>query len=1240
MSESHPDLAAFAGTSRFRPIAFLGRGSKGFVHRVLDEETGTEVALKTLDARDPDQLYHLKQEFRVLAGITHPNLVELYELIVGENASFFTMELVDGITFTTHARNRLNGGPGSRLTPPHGLALGRFIETAEQLVIGVSALHAANRLHRDIKPSNILVTTEGRVVLLDFGLATTLVSGETASGAVGTLAYVAPEQAWGQIADRASDWYGVGVVFYEALTGRLPFDGAPAQILLRKVQSKPAPPASLFPGIPRELDALTMSLLEPEPTKRPPAEAILDVVARLRSGTRPYLRASSARITEPPFVGRNSELAKLRFILGSIGPGSPAIAHIHGPSGIGKTELVRRFLSSIQAEPETIVLRGRCHPQESVPYKALDTVIDELSRVLLALPPTLQAEIFPHHAASLTRLFPVLARVPSLAKGNGVPEDAEPYEIRRQGFAALRELLAGLANRQRIVLWIDDLQWGDLDSAALLRELLRPPDAPGLLLLLSYRSQVRDNIRLVDGLAGPFEDLPPDASHEILVGPLDAVETRRLANLLCTSHPGAERSAELIAAECEGSPFFVDQYVRHLELADMGNRTGRFGLADVIRARVEGLPPLARSVLRLASVAGRGLDRSLLLNAAGAEAHGRPVITRLEHERLLRTTTAGRHEPEVETYHDRIREMIVLELEEDDIADCHRRIAEALRRTPEPDPEALYYHYAGAHLPELAGRYAVQAADRAARALAFDRAAALYRHALELDSSAGGGARLHLRLAEALANAGRGIEAGESFEAAARVTGQTASRDDTNELLRRAAEQYLRSGHIDRGISLMRDVLSELGIPLPASRRRALMSSVVKRARLVLRGVRLPARQAASDRPGERLKLEACWAATTGLLGVEPFFADDVGLRFCMDAIAVGNRSDVIRGLGLEAIREACLGGAFFERRTERLLHAAGKIARERGDPYDEAWLRYSAGASAYFQALWKKAVAECDTSVTILRESCRGAAWEIVTGDSFALTALAHMGQLGTLARRLPFSISDGDQRGDLYASTSLRMGIPGLLWLAQDRPDDALEMADTGIARWPNPGKFLVQHYLHLLSTAQADLYVGDVRRAWRRACDAWPQLADILRGVAVARVELRYLRGRAALAAAKRATPSDPHWPAKRLLREAALEARRLSRERLPSAPPYAKTIRAGIAHLEGRDDEACRLLATAEEDFLRADMELHRAAARYQSSRLRGGEEGNHMRTESEAWMHEQAIRRPGMMAETLVPGFSE
>ena len=152
--------APFAGTERFRVIRRLGAGGMGVVYEVDDRLRGEPVALKTLHRDGAADLYRLKREFRTLADVTHPNLVCLYELFVQDDRSFFTMELVDGVSFVDHARG-LDGA---------GLFVDRLMPALRQLVDGVAALHRQGKLHRDIKPTNVLVTRGGRVVILDFGL--------------------------------------------------------------------------------------------------------------------------------------------------------------------------------------------------------------------------------------------------------------------------------------------------------------------------------------------------------------------------------------------------------------------------------------------------------------------------------------------------------------------------------------------------------------------------------------------------------------------------------------------------------------------------------------------------------------------------------------------------------------------------------------------------------------------------------------------------------------------------------------------------------------------------------------------------------------------------------------------------------------------------------------------------------------------------------------------------------------
>lgn len=1223
----------------------------GIVYRVRDDDTGTDIAVKTLGTREPDQLYRLKQEFRTLTSIAHPNLVELYELVVSDDECFFTMEFVEGVNFTQYNRG-LRRGAGEARASISAHEWGTFLAAARQLVLGLSVVHAAGKLHRDVKPSNVLVTDTGRVVILDFGLATALGHDgvpDSLSAGAGTLAYMAPEQAWGSPPEPAADWYSVGVMLYETLTGRLPFDGPPARMLLAKTNSAPAPASALVPDLPKPLEALLTALLQANPARRPGLDGIIEALETAlrqtagdgRAGVPQPGREGSKHPTEVPFVGRAQEMARLHAAFEAARSGRAAVVHIFGPSGIGKTELVGRFLATV--DREALVLRGRCHPQEVVPYKALDAVVDALSRRLMSLPPATAAALVPRHVAALIRVFPVLGRVPVLAERIERDEVAEPYEIRRRGFAALRELLAHMAEQQPLIMWIDDLQWGDLDSAQLLRDIIQTPDAPVMLLLFSYRSEDRENMPLLSSLGGESGDLPYARHHEMRLEPLSPAETQELAKELCAARADAEQDLASLVTESQGSPFFLAQLIHGVTAAAAtGSAPAAAGprLAAVLNERLARLPVPARRLLETVSVAARPLERSLALKAARVTERGLSLIVNLEQEHFLRATTVG-SSTALEVYHDRIREVITQTLAADEARERHRHIAETLEGLPSPDPQELFTHYLGAGLEEPASRYAEQAADVAAQALAFDRAAELYRQVLGLRRDAALDWSLQLRLAEALANSGRGGEAGASFEAAAQALAkESPEREDVVAFRRRAAEQYLRSGYIDRGTALMRAVLAGLGVTLAQTNGRALMSSMAQRARLMLRRSRVVPAPADALPARVRLRLDALWAGSTGFMVSNSTVADSLGVRCLNEALDSRDRAQIVRALGMEAVREACLGGRFFQPRSARLLRLAEELARASEDPFSPAWARYCKGMAAYFWGHWQPACVESDAGVAMLREDCRGVAWEIVTGDSISITALAHMGDIHALSRRLPAAIRDGDQRGDIYAATSLRMGVPSILWLAQDRADELRQVAEQSIARWPNT-TFLVQHYLHLISTVQAELYLGEGKAAWSRICAAWPKLrkSHILSTVAVARVELRYLRARAALAAAlgEPAERAVAPWSSSELMRAAETEARRLTRELLPSAKAYAGVIRARIAFVRHRHAEASRLLTEAASAFDGAGMRLHGAAARYCNGELRGGDGGRALRADSETWMQQEGVRNPAVLVATLCGG---
>ncbi len=584
------------GTERFRVLRCIGRGGMGTVYEARDLERRQSVALKTVLHFDPASLYQFKQEFRALSGVVHPNLVRLHELVMAEGDHvFFTMELVRGGDFLRHVQRtgtapRLDdSGVQSYAAKPapssapmlvrergHSTAdVDRLLPALRQLVAGVLALHDAGKLHRDIKPSNVLVTTEGRVVLLDFGVATNLrrVTGETADPkqVVGTATYMAPEQAFDDAPTTAADWYSVGVMLYEALVGVPPFIGSAIDVIQRKNEVDPRAPSEVVDGIPAELDALCRALLDRTPERRPTGPEILQRlgVGRAADGSR------GEELRPVSLVGREAQVAELEDALQRVREGRPVTVRVTGRAGMGKSALVQSFLDRAAEQGEAVVLAGRAYERESLRYKAVDSAIDALSRYLVHLADHGDTLSFPADIRAFAHLFPVLRRVPVLDRVSEEPP-GDPARTRRRAFGALRELLAKLARRRSLVLHIDDAQWGDTDSAALLLELVRPPNAPPILIVLAHREE--------DAATAPFlRELdarwPAGAAvRDVTVGPLDAEGTRRLA--LALIGPVGQ-----LARVLEATPGAEPEAVaNHLLGAGETERGGRFVVKAAERA--------------------------------------------------------------------------------------------------------------------------------------------------------------------------------------------------------------------------------------------------------------------------------------------------------------------------------------------------------------------------------------------------------------------------------------------------------------------------------------------------------------------------------------------------------------------------------------------------------------------------------------------------------------------------------
>ena len=1254
----------FVGTERFTLLRRLGTGGMGVVYEAHDRKMDKVVALKTLTRAEAAHIYRFKREFRSLADVSHPNLVTLYELMSDGDDWFFTMELVKGVTFIDYVRPDTMGSPATDVdnTLPvprehsikfaeseadteifdsssfsfeemerpfevddEALAAANYLldesrlrSALRQLAEGVNRLHEMGKLHRDIKPSNVLVTEDGRVVILDFGLVEDINPELHETLLAGTPDYMSPEQGAQTAISKASDWYSVGVILYQALTGRLPFRGKFFEVMLRKQTRDPIQPREINPHVPRDLNELCMRLLRRDADTRPAGREIMRALGVPRSSatTLPSISAGS-------FIGRERQIAELHDAFRATREGQTVVVYVHGISGMGKSTLVRIFLEELKEKTRNaIILQGRCYERESVPYKALDGVVDSLSKHLASLRRAKAESLMPRNRAALARVFPVMLQVDSIFDARSAqPETIDLFTLRRQAFDALRELLVNIARRQPLVLYIDDLQWADADSTFLLEELLRPPDAPPLLLVAGFRTEDIDEKPFLKQL---LLQAGSENCRELFVGPLAGGEARELTrSLFAAADVSGEPFIESIVHEAAGSPFLLEQ-LTHYGMMNERAATAGISLTTMLEERMKQLPPGARQLLNVLAVARRPVDEAVALNASGVSGDPLQFLTPLRAAQFIRS---GGTQYGIEVYHDRIGETIGSLLDDGERRQIHRRLAQTIEARGLDDPESLYEDYLGAGETDRAAVHAEAAARKAASALAFDRAALYFRRAIELKPEAPNLVEMKIGLGDALANAGRPAEAAREFLDAATTT----SARRALELRQRAGAQLLMGGHIEEGLEVFRVVMETVGFRLAKGPKRALLSLVLRRLLIKLRGLSFTERPAAMISESDLLRIDICWAVAAGLGVVDLIRGADFQSLHLLLALRAGEISRIARAMAFEVSQAAARGGADAQDRVAELIEKTETLARRAGNPQAKGLAIWARGLSSYLMGHWKEAAEYCERAAEVLRDQCTGVTWELTIANRFTLTSLLYLGEMVEVSRRVPQLLSAALEQGNLFAATDLRTRL-NAIWLAGDDPDRARDEVIAAMTTWPRQG-FHLQHYSSLVALAQIELYTGDYEVAWKHIEAQWrPLEKSMLLRIQGLRIDAMQLRARLALASAF-------GKERERRLRMAEGLANKIERENMGYANPLATLIRAGLAKQQGDHARALTLTEKALKEFEAADMRLYAVAARRRLGEMLGDDRGRQLVAQTEEWMAKQQIKNPARIINLLAPGFS-
>ncbi len=751
-----PSLPAFFGGRRYQVQRFLGEGGRKRVYQAYDSALQREVAIATIKTEGLDEagLERVSREAQAMARLgDHPHVVTIHDIGDEDGRPFIVSQYMSGGSVD----DLLDKSENRRLP------IAEAIRVAEQVCSALEHAHARGIIHRDLKPANVWLTQEGAAKLGDFGLATAADTTRltTEGMVVGTVAYMAPEQALGREVDARADLYALGALLYETLTGRPPFVGADAvAVISQQLNTVPMAPFWHNPEVPGALGDLVMELLAKTPEERPGtavevhrrllevAAAPADPALSARADAAPVRR--SARLDrQTRLIGRTRELASLKAAVeGALG-GHGSLVLVVGETGMGKSRLIEEATVYARLRGAQVLV-GHCYETKSA--RSYLPFVEALRSYVATQTPEALREELSGGASDVAKLVSeIRSHLPELPEAPRRSDEEERFRL----FESVCTFLANAAQAHPIVLVLDDLHFADLPSLRLLQQLTRHLDSSRLVVIGAYE-EVELHGR--HPLAQVLVELRREHGYErIALRALTRKETGEVFTAVAEDNLDlAPAVIEALHRHTEGNPFFLEEIIRHLlETGGVYSEAGRWkvdrgavealavprGVRDLLESRLSRLSDACRNVLTLAAVLGRQFDFATLGHMAELDEEALlDLVEEALRAQIIKEKTGERGEDAVYVFTQAaLRATLSDELSRPRQRRLHLRAAQAIEAihsgnvNPHLGALAVHYRQLGSQEADRAIDYSVRAGEAALAVFAYEEAVEHWEAALDLD---------------------------------------------------------------------------------------------------------------------------------------------------------------------------------------------------------------------------------------------------------------------------------------------------------------------------------------------------------------------------------------------------------------------------------------------------------------------------------------------------------------------------